>query len=164
MSDDLKFPYGIKLESITALIPEKLEKLEIPATIPVAKEYEHILCAKYADLFAYNLGVAGEGEHAYTWSDKPHRLVYDLTHQLAYLRDQVREQVEWQPILTAPLDGTLVELGEFTEHREDVDIGCFAFLELSDWDGTPVYDWTTNRGQIENPTHWRSYNKPAIIL
>jgi hypothetical protein len=46
--------------------------------------------AKYPDLRAYHLGVAGHGEHAYNWTDKPHRLVYDLTRMVADLRDEIR--------------------------------------------------------------------------
>jgi hypothetical protein len=46
--------------------------------------------AKYPDLRAYHLGIAGEGEHAYNWEDKPHRLVYDLTRMIAELRDEIR--------------------------------------------------------------------------
>ena len=46
--------------------------------------------AKYPDLREFHLGVGGEGEHAYNWSDKPHRLVYDLTRMVAELRDEIR--------------------------------------------------------------------------
>jgi hypothetical protein len=43
--------------------------------------------AKYPDLRAFHEGVGGVGPHAFTWKDKPHRLVYDLTRMVAELRD-----------------------------------------------------------------------------
>ena len=49
-------------------------------------EHEGIDAYAYADLWDYHLGVAGEGPHAYNWSDKPHRLVYDLTRMCALER------------------------------------------------------------------------------
>lgn len=55
----------------------------------VPKEMKHIRCAKYPDLLDYHYGVSGKGPHAYAWEDKPHRLVYDLTAELAALRDEI---------------------------------------------------------------------------
>lgn len=55
----------------------------------VPEGLEHIRCAKYPDLLDYHHGVAGKGPHAYTWEDKPHRLVYDLTYELAELRNEI---------------------------------------------------------------------------
>jgi hypothetical protein len=63
---------------------------------------------------------------------------------------------EWQPIETAPKDGTVMIL---LEHRREyssstIDFGCFEFIENSDWDGAAVYGWMSNEGKIEEPTHW----------
>jgi len=44
----------------------------------------------------YRLGVAGEGPHASTWADKPHRLVYDLVRiakTLTRERDEARQMM-----------------------------------------------------------------------
>lgn len=51
------------------------------------KGEEHIPAARWSDLWEYHLGVAGEGEHGYDWSDKPHRLVYNLTALIAHMRE-----------------------------------------------------------------------------
>ena len=53
------------------------DETRTPRVIP--PEHEGIDAYAYEDLWDYHLGVAGEGPHAYNWSDKPHRLVYDLT-------------------------------------------------------------------------------------
>lgn len=37
----------------------------------------------------YRIAIGGDGPLAYTWSDKPHRLVYDLAKEVDSLRDQV---------------------------------------------------------------------------
>ncbi len=41
------------------------------------------------DLEAYYLAPGGEGEHAETWKDKPHRLVYDLVKLASEARSEV---------------------------------------------------------------------------
>jgi hypothetical protein len=69
---------------------------------------------------------------------------------------------EWQPIETAPKDGTMVLL---LEHRRaysssTIDFGCFEFIEISDTDGHRIYDWTSNDGRIEEPTHWMPLPTP----
>ena len=35
---------------------------------------------------AYRLAPSGEGEHAFTWNDKPHRLIYDLCGEVERLQ------------------------------------------------------------------------------
>jgi hypothetical protein len=58
-------------------------------TQEVPEGMEHIRCAKYPDLLEYHHGVGGKGAHAYSWEDKPHRLVYDLTGMAADYRDEI---------------------------------------------------------------------------
>ena len=53
--------------------------------------------AKYPDPRAYYSGVGGKGPHAFNWTDKPHRLVYDLTLMVATLRDELRALVAANP-------------------------------------------------------------------
>lgn len=55
----------------------------------VKPQHKHIRCAKYGDLLDYNFAVGGDGPHAFTWSDKPHRLVYDLTAMATEYRDEI---------------------------------------------------------------------------
>jgi len=55
---------------------------------------EHIPAAYYADLWDYHRGCGGEGPHAYKWSDKPHRLVFDLTCIIASMRENVPRVVQ----------------------------------------------------------------------
>ena len=69
----------------------------LPHQVKVSAEHEHIACASWPDLFEYHLGVSGEGKHAFNWSDKPHRLVYDLTHELSHLRNLVLAALSAQP-------------------------------------------------------------------
>lgn len=40
----------------------------------------------HPDLWAYHLAPSGEGPYAPAWKDKPHRIVYDLTHIAAEAR------------------------------------------------------------------------------
>jgi hypothetical protein len=46
----------------------------------------------------YRNALSGEGPQAYDWSDKPHRLIYDLCNEV----DRLQSQSAWQPIETAP--------------------------------------------------------------
>lgn len=41
------------------------------------------------DTQAYRLAPGGEGEHAATWQDKPHRLIYDLCGDIERLNSEV---------------------------------------------------------------------------
>lgn len=54
------------------------------------KEYEHIPCWKYADLWEMHIAPGGDGEYAYEWSDKPHRALYRLTQIATEQRDELR--------------------------------------------------------------------------
>lgn len=67
----------------------------------------------------------------------------------------------WQPIETAPKDGTVILLMQMHRDYTDstLDIGHFGFLEVSDYDRSDVYDWFTNAG-MEEPTHWMPLPAP----
>lgn len=71
-------------------------------------------------------------------------------------------KAKWQPIKDAPLDGTEVLLTRWTKENGygTVDFGAFGFLEISDWDGKEVYDWSSNYGYIEDPTHFMYVETP----
>jgi hypothetical protein len=61
----------------------------------------------------------------------------------------------WQPIDTAPTDGTELLLCEYRNNQYgEIDFGSWGWIEDSDWDRTPIFGWLSNMGRIENPTHW----------
>lgn len=61
----------------------------------------------------------------------------------------------WQPIETAPKDGTELLLTEFRNGEYGhIEHGSWGFLERSDWDGKAVYGWMTDFGSLDEPTHW----------
>lgn len=39
----------------------------------------------------YRDAMGGEGPLAYQWKDKPHRLIYDLCHEIEHLRRQLKQ-------------------------------------------------------------------------
>lgn len=45
----------------------------------------------------YRDATEGEGPHAFTWIDKPHRLIYDLCREIDRLRDEGEEAVNIPP-------------------------------------------------------------------
>jgi hypothetical protein len=66
-------------------------------------------------------------------------------------------QCQWKPIETAPRDGTLILLADISPDDHCVkcaEQGCWEFIEVSDYDGAVIYDWSTAMGRIEFPTHW----------
>lgn len=69
-------------------------------------------------------------------------------------RPHPAQTMTWQPIETAPRDGTEVLLFQsgLMEH------GSWKFLENSEFDGVACYGWETDFGHMDDPTHWR----PAI--
>ena len=79
---------------------------DTPREIP--PEHAHIAAYAYPYLWEYHLGVAGEGEHAYTWQDKPHRLVFNLTSRCAFLEREnaaLREALEPFAKVASSMDG-----------------------------------------------------------
>lgn len=71
------------------------------------------------------------------------------------LRSQSATAPAWQPIETAPRDGTdvlLTVIGD--DGYGEIDVGSWGFIEKSDWDGSDVIGWLSNYGRIEEPTHW----------
>jgi hypothetical protein len=69
---------------------------------------------------------------------------------------EVPEQAKgWQPIETAPKDGTNLLLCEARNGEiGNIEHGAWEFIERSDWDGAKVYGWCTDFGRIDEPTHW----------
>jgi hypothetical protein len=73
------------------------------------------------------------------------------------------ETQTWQPIATAPKDGTEVLLAEFHHGAYGtIEHGQWGFIETSEWDGSKCYGWQSDTGRIEEPTHWMAaLPKPA---
>jgi hypothetical protein len=70
---------------------EQKKQLQIDAGIP------HLP----TDLtYECRIAIAGEGERAYDWSDKPHRLVYDLSRQVEAdairIEELIRQRDGWE--------------------------------------------------------------------
>lgn len=86
----------------------------------VPKGIEHIRCAKYPDLLDYHHGVSGKGPHAYTWEDKPHRLVYDLTAGVAELRDEITDHERVVGELRAEIESLRKDAERYRWIRESV--------------------------------------------
>ena len=66
-----------------------------------------------------------------------------------------------RPIRSAPMDGTEIMLVQIQKDRgrglisiTPVDIGCWEFIEVSDFDGMRVYGWSCNDSRLDEPTHW----------
>ena len=61
----------------------------------------------------------------------------------------------WQPIATAPKDGTDLLLAEYGENGYgEIDVGSWGLIEKSDLDGSDVIGWLSNYGRVNEPTHW----------
>jgi len=70
------------------------------------------------------------------------------------------ERAELLPIETAPKGGVMIVIAIVRNGEvEEMDPGCWEFIETSDWDGKAVYGWTSNSGHIEEPTHWMAMPK-----
>jgi len=41
----------------------------------------------------YRIAPGFQGEHAYTWKDKPHRLVYDLAGEVERYQNTIQERI-----------------------------------------------------------------------
>ena len=81
---------------------EQKKKLQFDAGIP------HLP----TDLtYECRLAIAGEGERAYDWSDKPHRLVYDLSRQVEADAIRIEELVKGRErLLRAMTDNCVIAL------------------------------------------------------
>lgn len=79
-------------------------------------EHTDIPAAYWTDLWEYHLAVAGHGKHAYKWSDKPHRLVYDLTLKLAEERMARSERAGWVSVedCLPPVDVPVLAMWDFS--------------------------------------------------
>jgi hypothetical protein len=47
--------------------------------------------------YVYRFAISGEGPEAYTWEDKPHRLVYDLCARIEELEHFIGHQLGFPP-------------------------------------------------------------------
>ena len=76
---------------------EQKKRLQIDAGIP------HLP----TDLtYQCRIAITGEGNRAYDWSDKPHRLVYDLSRQVEADADRIKQLEESNKELTLQLLAT----------------------------------------------------------
>ena len=78
------------------------------------------------------------------------RFLYDLARR-AYLATQ------WQPIETAPRDGTMVDLWGINHLSYDKHSSRkvnVKFGPVRDWMGIERDDWQHGRGEDYEPTHW----------
>ena len=60
-------------------------------SFPPTTSDDNIPAARHPDLWEYHIAPGGNGPHAATWADKPHRLIYDLTRMLAEEREGPRQ-------------------------------------------------------------------------
>ena len=69
------------------------------------------------DTREYRLAPGGEGEHAATWEDKPHRLIYDLCQAVDRLQAivGVLEKTVINTVISTPLIGNDVTIHSKTE-------------------------------------------------
>lgn len=94
--------------------PEELEKLKRDTGIPHLPTQLTYEC---------RIAVSGKGPRAYDWSDKPHRLIYDLCREIeaaAARRPEVPDvalDVEGEPYTAAQLKDLLVSRDDFLVSR-----------------------------------------------
>jgi hypothetical protein len=71
--------------------------------------------------------------------------------------------MEWQPIETAPKDGTLIDLwgrNLLRVDRRGERIVNVRWGACTDWLGREHEDWLTGRGEDYRPTHWMPLPDP----
>ena len=72
---------------------------------------------------------------------------------------------QWRPISEAPCDGTELLLTSWSLQYGfgETDFGCFEHIEDSDFDGSPVWGWSSNYGRVEEPTHFMQTGIPPVV-
>src|SRR3990167_158270 len=98
---------------------------------------------------------------AYGLAEKLHFAGYDPTTGSCAV--SAIAPLGWQPIETAPTDGTEILLTSWNkvDGYGETDFGRFGFIEKSDYDGRDVHGWLTNYDRVEEPTHWMQMEKPS---
>ncbi len=74
---------------------------------------------------------------------------------------------KWQPIETAPKDGTIILLAE-TNFQNETSWDRYSNIDIGAWEeklpGAPPDEtefwWASNYGRVENPTHWMPLPAP----
>ena len=69
----------------------------------------------------------------------------------------------WQPIETAPKDGTMVDLwgiNHLTHNKRGERIVNASWGVCTDWMGNELEDWRHGRGEDYQPTHWMPLPPP----
>src|SRR3990167_2348215 len=91
---------------------------------------------------------------AYGLAEKLHFAGYDPTTGSCAV--SAIAPLGWQPIETAPTDGTEILLTSWNkvDGYGETDFGSFGVIEKSDYDGRDVHGWLTNYDRVEEPTHW----------
>lgn len=69
----------------------------------------------------------------------------------------------WEPIELAPRDGTELLLTRWTPEcgYGITDFGAWELIEHDDTTGQPYYDWSSNSGYVEDPTHFMRVAPPT---
>lgn len=73
--------------------------------------------------------------------------------------------MEWQPIETAPRNGTKIDLWGINHLHHDKmghRITDVAWGTVCDWLGRERDDWQHGRGEDFEPTHWMPLPKPPV--
>ena len=74
--------------------------------------------------------------------------------------------MEWQPIETAPRDGTDIIIAEIRFKNSKADYGE---IDIGSWEedrngadefGDSYFCWMSNYGRVEEPTHWMPLPPP----
>lgn len=75
--------------------------------------------------------------------------------------------IGWQPIETAPKDGTPVDLwgvNHLHYAKRGERLTNVKFGTVTDWLGNEREDWETGRGEDFEPTHWMSLPEPPAMI
>ncbi len=99
---------------------------------------------------------------AYTRDEMEAAAATRLPVPAAMIRQLLAES-EWQPIETAPRDGTPVDLwglNLLSYDKRGQRICNVKFGTVTDWIGRENDDWQHGRGEGFEPTHWRPLPAP----